>query len=216
MGGPSLGGKVCYEIAQQLVAAGEEPALVVMWDTMAPGFPRTKSALGWIRDKVKQVRDEGIANSVARIANRALGRSAPRGYANYEPEELAQPYGASVKKVVEANQRASRSYDVKPYPGVITMFRAKQQPDWRGMDFSDLTNGWGRFAKRVDVEIVDSVHQFMFDEPAVLELAAKFKVCLHRAQQRQAMRASRVSTLGGKVSRLSNPPPPPSTLPRSE
>jgi thioesterase domain-containing protein len=185
-----------------------------MFDTMAPGFPHTKSPVGWLRDKVKQARDEGIRSSAARFAKRALGLGAPRGYVNYEVEELEQPFAASVKKVVEANQQASRSYEVKPYPGVIAMFRAKQQPDWRGMDFSDLTNGWGRFAKRVDVEVVDSTHQFMFDEPAVRELATKFKACLHRAQQRQVMRASRVSTMGGRVSRLSSPALSPATARR--
>jgi len=122
-----------------------------------------------------------------------------------------------LKRSIHSSAFASRAYETKPYAGVITMFRAKQVPDWKGMDFSDLTNGWGRFVQRVDVEVVDSTHQFMFDEPAVRELATKFKACLHRAQQRQLMRASRISTMGGRISRISNPPPAPTTVrPRSE
>jgi aspartate racemase len=209
IGGPSLGGKVCYEIAQQLVAGGEEPGMVVLFDTFAPGFPETKAPIRWLRDKLAHALEDGWKNSAARLGQRLLGRATPRGYVDYQAAELDERFGATLRKVIGANQRASRSYEPQPYPGVITLFRASQQPNWPGMDFSDLTNGWKRFAARVDVEVVDATHQHMFDEPAVQELVRKFSACQQRAYQRTALRVSRISTMGGTPTRVSDPSIPP-------
>jgi thioesterase domain-containing protein len=204
LGGPSLGGKVAYEIAQQLIAAGEQPALVVMFDTYAPGFPRAKPRLRWLRDKVGQAFELGLKNSVLHFGQRLLGQGAPRGFADYAGNAKLDPAANErLQLVVHANQTASRSYEVHPYPGTVTLFRASLQPIWPGMEFDDVTNGWDRFAERVDVEVVDTNHMRMFDEPAVRELARKFESCLGRAYQRTALRASRVSTIGGTPRRTS-------------
>ena len=181
IGGPSLGGKVCYEMAQQLTAAGEEVGLLVLFDTFAPGYPPTKPALGWLRDKLLQTRERGLRDSLRALKARVLGRHTPRGYVNYRAaEQLEGSHGDAVARVVAANQRASRSYQARPYPGTITLFRASQQPVWPGMDLSDVRNGWGKLAAHVEVETVDATHQSVFEKPAVQELARKLEARIAR------------------------------------
>jgi amino acid adenylation domain-containing protein len=215
IGGPSLGGKVAYEIAQQLLAGGERAAMVVMFDTFAPGFPSAKPALGWLRDKLGQALELGFKDAVVRAGQRLVGRHVADKADGDVPAHLKNAALAiNVRKVALASERASRSYDVQPYSGIVTLFRAGTQPEWPGMDFSDPKNGWGRYVRRVDVEVVDAEHQQIFDEPCVFDTARRFEAHLLRAHERVSMRSSRLSTMGGKRIRTGTTDPP--VAPRKE
>ncbi|MBX9602037.1 MAG: SDR family NAD(P)-dependent oxidoreductase [Bryobacteraceae bacterium] len=49
MGGSSFGGLVAYEMAQQLIAAGQRVGVVALFDTFGPGYPRQLRTVGRIR-----------------------------------------------------------------------------------------------------------------------------------------------------------------------
>lgn len=208
-GGPSFGGKVCYEMAQQLLAAGERPELVVLFDTFAPRYPEAKALLPWLGDKLAQSFREGPWRTALRAGRRLLRITAPRGYADYlAAEGLDDSSGSALQRVIAANQKASRRYVVKPYAGTICLFRAQQKPDWPGMDFSDETNGWGRYAQHVEVEHIDSNHQQLFEEPAVRELAKKFSARHRRALAEMGAQSASHGLLPGafvRPSELSSP-----------
>jgi thioesterase domain-containing protein len=165
IGGFSLGGTVAYEIAQQLIARGEAPAMVAMFDTFAPGFPNNKRPLVWLREKLADARRRGLRSSVRRYSQR---------FHDQEAQAALRKFGPELQDVIRANRYASRSYKVRPYRGIVTMFRAGDVPDWAGRDFSDLTNGWSKHASHVDVEVIDATHNSLFADPAVQALARRF------------------------------------------
>ncbi len=49
LGGSSFGGLVAYEMAQQLLALGERVAIVALFDTFGPGYPKQMRPAGRIR-----------------------------------------------------------------------------------------------------------------------------------------------------------------------
>lgn len=171
IGGFSLGGTIAYEMAQQLVARGEEPGMVAMFDTFAPGFPYNKPLLPWLREKLADARQRGFKSSMRRYSQR---------FHDQEAADALKKFGPELQDVIRANRYASRTYKIKPYRGVVTMFRAADVPYLPGRDVSDLSNGWSKHA-HVDVEVIDATHNSLFGEPAVRCLAQRFLERFHRA-----------------------------------
>ena len=184
-GGPSFGGRIAYEIAQRLRARGETVAMLAMLDTWAPGFPKRHRFDRWLLEKIPQYLGEWRTKLLRRVFTRVL-RLEKFGHAHYkaldEPHSVRAHLGASIRNVIEANERASRNYKTKPYSGKITLLRASILPNWRGVDFSDTTNGWSQFAESVDVRPVNCRHQHILDHPALDEVVEVFRERLQAAQ----------------------------------
>ena len=172
LGGPSFGGTVAFEMAQQLVRAGQQVAVLALFDTFGPGYPDSKDMparvadhfghlfrLTW-RQRLDYVRE--------RLNSRLAGRD--QRWKKYDVQE-AEAHGQlvdAVRQVIDANYRASTAYAERPYPGRVQLFRALHRPVFPGKTFSDPTNGWHRVALRgVDVIEVDCTHQTIMDEPGV-------------------------------------------------
>jgi amino acid adenylation domain-containing protein len=192
LAGPSLGGEVAYEIARRLTAMDQRVALVAMFDTYAPGFPAHKRLSGRISDHLRKFRkldwSERADYVRQRVAWRLHGRE--HGFKPYELEAGdADEVVGDVMRVVRANQRASAAFAVLPWEGRVQVFRARDIPDWPGLDYSDETNGWRRFARGgVDVFRVEGNHRFMMDEPAVSDAGRQLRECLEAARAREARR----------------------------
>jgi len=174
VGGPSFGGRIAYEVAQQLMAAGDDVRVLAIFDAWPPGYPRRTRLDRWLMDKIPEYVQRLRRGSVRETVGRLLRRD-KFGYAHYRALEGAGvrtgSLNDSIRRVIEANERASRRYRFKRYPGTVTIFRANQTPSWIGVDFSDPTSGWSRWAKSCVVIGVDCAHQFIMDEPAVAQVA---------------------------------------------
>ena len=174
LGGPSFGGRIAYEVAQQLVAAGDDVRVLAIFDAWPPGYPRRTRLDRWLMDKIPEYVQRLRRGSLRETAGRLLRRD-KFGHAHYRALEGAGvrtgSLNDSIRRVIEANERASRRYRFKSYPGTVTFFRANQMPPWIGVDFSDPTSGWSRWAKSCAVIDVDCAHQFIMDEPAVAQVA---------------------------------------------
>jgi thioesterase domain-containing protein len=182
LGGFSGGGIAAYEMAQQLIAAGEEVGLLVMLDTPLPYNPpltvrdRVQIQLDRLREKGPGYLKEWATNRIAWEKER---RRRARG-----PEVPAEE-GTLHSTVVEAAfYRALDRYEVRPYPGVITLYRPKLTPlHVFGPDrqinvdrrFIYHDNGWGPWCERVDVTEVPGDHDSMVLEPAVRVLASHLR-----------------------------------------
>ena len=59
IGGGSFGGIVAFEMAQQLYAQGAEPALLVLFDTSAPGSVQRVGTTEKLRGFWQRVQDQG-------------------------------------------------------------------------------------------------------------------------------------------------------------
>ncbi len=184
LGGYSFGGIVAYEIAQQLIAQGEEVALLALFDTWAKGYPRM---LPWALRLPLHLRRMAamrpaemrsyLSGKVRSLACKAAGRARPAP--SPRVEAAIAPVATTAEDVAAINHRAARAYEPRPYPGRLVVFRASQVPDWLGVRFDDPALGWGDLVARgAEVLHVPGAHLSLFDGPHVAALAEALRTCL--------------------------------------
>ena len=191
LGGFSGGGITAYEIAQQLIAAGEEIALLVMLDTILPVTPalttgdRAKIQMIELKKKGPQYfaewADKRMKWEVERIRKRLGG----------DEEHSATPQFQN--DTIEAAFRAALPlYDLKPYAGRVVLFRPKLDKRWvlgpdrfvnseRAFVYED--NGWGQHVAQIDVYEVPGDHDSMVLEPNVRIVAGRMRKFLDDAEE---------------------------------
>ena len=182
--GLSFGGIVAYEIARQLEVAGEQIALLVLFDTWAPGYNQGTDASGRalpsklyrtlryrigfhrenlsvcpdIRARLAYVRErsERLKNQLASgpLAKQGRGRQA-------NPAELGLPEVFEAEK--QAELRALRAYDPGCYGGAAYLFRARLQSGLQ----PETSLGWARLVRKLKVVEVPGTHYSLLDEPCV-------------------------------------------------
>lgn len=186
LGGFSGGGITAYEMAQQLLEAGQEVALLAMLDSSVPhppvlsvnerarilwqrvhrrGWPAVSD---WARDKLRY--------ELKRIQKRRHGE----GHRPQPTEFRSEEIGAAFRRALER-------YTVRPYPGVVTLFRPRLEivhvlkagrVTNAKREFVLPDNGWAAHAGRLDVIEVPGNHDSMVLEPNVRVLAARLQKCI--------------------------------------
>src|SRR5262249_31494896 len=150
----SFGGKVAFEMAQILRRRGEQVALVAMFDTWGPDYPRFRvgrvlQAAGWLYRRVEhhvgsvfllpphqragylRAKTAKAGREIIDFIRLTLSRVRPSAHAG---DAMAAPVDEGFIA------RASRAYRPRFYPGTVILFRSRQQP--LGI-VSDPTLGWG-------------------------------------------------------------------------
>jgi len=188
LGGFSGGGIAAYEMAQQLLAEGEEVGLLVFLDTPLP-----KSDPLTLADKVKLQRSFLSQNGPKYLADWAVNRVKwefeKRDRTRWDaPAEAGAMHS---ERIGAAFWRALDRYQAKAYRGRITLYRPKLTPFHvlgpdrmigEGRRFIYHDNGWGRFAESgVDVTEVPGDHSGMVLEPNVRVLAAHLRTAIDSA-----------------------------------
>lgn len=212
LGGYCLGGTIAYEVAQQLHTAGEETALLALFDTVnwhkVPLNVWNKSFLLFQRlifhaaaflEADSRGKRQLLAGKFYDLRKRIpvwsgklLGKVSRRSMA-----------GAMVlANVWEANERASDLYVPRPYPGFVTDFRPSRQ--YRALDEPELK--WERLAKGGQrVVLIRGYPAVMLLEPYVRELAVMLKACIDEAILRNESGASAEGPAGSVSLRVEAP-----------
>ena len=175
--GLSFGGLVAYEMAQQLVAAGESVNLVGMLDTWQPGYmQQVRTEIPWrvrILHRLRMARLNTSKLSLRQTVRYTLGRMKGR-VLRLIYLRIGQSGGVSLpgsmRRVRDINLMAGVRYVVKPYAGRITLFRAQDEKD------SSLPRdlGWLHYAHGgVDIVPLPGDHGQVLSEPNVTYLAEK-------------------------------------------
>ncbi|WP_375341428.1 amino acid adenylation domain-containing protein [Lyngbya sp. CCY1209] len=184
LAGMSFGGRVAFEIAQQLTAAGCQVGLLIMFDTTAPGaikylppqhrisghlqrllrrgpgylWERVKYRLGWLR---RQRRSRQVTAELTRQRNLSIA-----------DQNLA---------IEAANLEAMKAHVPRPYAGQITLFRAADRQAGLGRTI-DPQLGWEELALGgVDIIEVPGHHLSILTEPNVKILAEKLRDRIDRS-----------------------------------
>jgi thioesterase domain-containing protein len=197
LAGSSFGGYVAYEMAQELLAQGQEVAFLGLIDTHGPGYPRLlpgttaltrqfnrwrfRTELHW--GNLRVATSQGRLNYVCSKAHRLSAdlrkqlRKRVRVLAR-RMELLTLPQ--ALKEVRQAGREASARYVPKDYPGRVVLFRATDQP--YGI-YPDPTLGWGTLITG-GLEIIDipGHHGAIIREPRVGALAKELNACLLTSQ----------------------------------
>ncbi|HKB24495.1 MAG TPA: amino acid adenylation domain-containing protein, partial [Methylomirabilota bacterium] len=172
LAGWSFGGLVAFEMARQLVAEGDEVALLALLDTSAPtavaraahGDERNLPAF---REGLDRLDSE---EQLGRFMTTVMGLDAV-------PEDLGLPEIGRARRLWSANLRATLSYEPEVFPHRITLFRAAHGRP------KDPTLGWADFMSApVEVHEVPGDHYTMLAQPHVGVLAARLRDGLRRAQ----------------------------------
>jgi thioesterase domain-containing protein len=208
LGGLCVGGVVAFEMAQQLRAQGEVVALVALLDSAVVNFRRNKLLWWWsfLRNLPRNLSSWVIGSlqlsrlqwlslirlkiMIAKARLRSVLRFPDEGShqdgSSSRIEELAELFQFSERhrKVAQVQHQAMRKYQPRPYPGRLTLFRARMQPFFSS---HDPKNGWGRLAVGgLEVKVVPGNHLGMLQEPHVKALAEHLRDCLDRAQTESA------------------------------
>ena len=183
LAGGSMGGIIAFEMAQQLIAAGQKVAFLGLIDTSA--------------DYGERCRREALEGWRTKLRNRMAGRSwrqrlAVLGEAVASRKQklvrrwkasLARRIGAEIPHAdryagIEAvNRKAYEQYAVRPYPGSVVLFRASEQPT--AMDRRPML-GWDQLVEAVEVVPVTGSHVGLVEVP---EMAPRLQEALAAAQE---------------------------------
>jgi len=185
LAGHSLGGLIAFEMAQQLSRAGQDIALLALFDTRHPsvmvrGLFRPERELYRLvyRAKKSMRRREEISEvgwqeyfrshvqkELGRL-RRKVGKFIPALAANQERKTDEQQLRSQF-------MAARRKYQPAVFPGKLTLFRASDQEEYGNQGFE---LGWsGLAAKGIDVYQIPGDHRTLMLEPQVSELAEQLK-----------------------------------------
>ena len=197
LGGYCLGGLLAFEAAQQLSAAGEEVALVVLIQTMNPTYARFSPDLtvfqrGWFRTtkrvdlELEYLRQKGPTHifercrrtwDIARARTAiAFDNSTGNGHGQLERRSMAY----TLEMLAIEHEKARMRYVPRLYGGPVILFRASKQLS--GL-MTDYTLGWRELLDG-DLEIceVPGHQETMLGEPNVSHLAEKLTAHLRAIQ----------------------------------
>ncbi|MGA9966029.1 MAG: amino acid adenylation domain-containing protein [Terriglobales bacterium] len=166
LGGFSFGGWIAYEMAQQLQAQGEEVGLIALFDTYPFRLrPVTSSLLSFFRIPTQQQLMYVLPKTIKKgIRRRIVWVGLPR----------------AIKNVLRACYEAERQYQLRPYSGRVTLFRATEAltPE------NDPHARWRELARGgVEIQEIEGHHADIILEPQVRITAAKLRACLERARR---------------------------------
>ena len=194
LAGASFGGLIAYEMATQLITAGEKVGLLGLFDTGNPAYYRDLSfgqslqfqAL-YVVDRIRLyarrlfkgetwqlIRD--LARSIGSRASYIFFRVAQRFYGWSQ-----KPLPDALRDNVKMFSAVGQAFTPKPYSGELTLFRAKGRTAEYG---SNLSLGWNEIVSGgVRVINVPGDHMTILEEPFVWDLVEELRTCLHRSIQ---------------------------------
>jgi len=179
LGGYSFGGMIALEMAQQLIAQGEAPPLVILFDTFCShhqgngnGFSRKLELFSSSLFKMLGTSGPQRRAYFSRIA------TVPARAVHWGLHVATLP--SMVRKVRKACLSAVKHYMPKAYPGRVILFRSNREP-LGGL--SDPYAGWGEYVTNgLEVCELKSNHDNMLLEPQVRIVAEQLRASLNEAQ----------------------------------
>jgi thioesterase domain-containing protein len=182
LGGYCLGGLVAFEIAQRLLAEGQEIEYLGLIETYLPGSLRRKPKLG-TSGLLRSAAGYGLRNRPGRGLVRDAAWAFKKVFLKccsavwYRICGLAQGYYDKRNRAVPrffrnemvALNLAQSSYRPKPYPGAVYIFKAATTSPWLEIEPS---LGWSEFVRgEIRTREVPGDHTSMYEDPQVTEFA---------------------------------------------
>ena len=175
--GYSLGGKIVYEMAQQLSRAGQELALLAMLDCAGPGYPKRASFVVRACLHLRHGLALGPAQAWRYLAERVWNlrkyvvRIRPKLFDG--DAEASMPPGQAMQQSADAVDRARARYVPTFYPGTVLLVRAEVRPSYLGVIDDDPEMGWGPLVGGgVRLESLGSGHVQMLNPESARALAS--------------------------------------------
>jgi amino acid adenylation domain-containing protein len=193
--GHSSGGVIVFEMACQLVEQGETVGLLALldcdpntgktrhplssnWDSLKASFHRARVEFAETKLGIREFVAFKTAYQRIKIKNWLAARSHRLGRVRaWLPHAVAAPLLGTEGYHLSL---AVRDYQLRPYPGNVTMFIARDEPGSR----SEPESGWaGAFLGACETQIVPGTHYTMLVRPQVISLAREIVQRLARHVQ---------------------------------
>jgi thioesterase domain-containing protein len=170
LAGASFGGVLAYEMAQQLRAVGERVELLALFDTDLPRAERLRP-IRWAKTHLSTAYRHGVGYLTSRLVRGLFGRRP-----SVAGPDAASAQAQALSARIQAYQAATALYDqvIRPYPGVVTLFRAEVRNDFAGYDV-DPTLGWSGLVHTVDIQPIDATHLGILSRPHVEDIAVTLR-----------------------------------------
>lgn len=200
LGGFSSGGAVALEMAQQLHCAGQRVELVAVIDTSPPSVKPAMGRLSprflarFLANLPRWLVHDLFNDDFLKVCRRVTGRlgSLCRSLFTRKPAgngttlNFNRVFGTSSLpdrrlRFIQTVYTGWRTYQAQPYPGRITLLRARVLPLMCRL--SDQF-GWEEIADDVDVFILPGTHATITAEKNAAGLAAALLNCIDRATGR--------------------------------
>lgn len=169
LGGYSFGGWIAFEMAQQLLAEGEETEMLVF---LGSGIPLSVSHpshftmvdfLGQYMKDFNRIMIQPFFSPEQRMAMDSSGMG-----------KLSAP----LMRVFSAHIQAVLFYEPHPYSGKVIIFETMEQEYFAPLD---PKRGWGRLSlQEVETHRISGNHLSMLDEPHIHEVAKYLNEILHQ------------------------------------
>ena len=179
LGGLSFGGKVAYEMAQQLHAAGEETALVALFDSAANPTERGRDGggqLAWDASPATRKQIGHLVQGARRRAIRAAKRVLLRYYL-WRGQSLPDTFGLRNFYFYPMHSKANRAYVPKPYPGSVVIISREGGTQLHQNTWEALAAGG------CEIYEIEGGHHDLMREPHVSVLAEHLQAHLNRADK---------------------------------
>jgi len=198
LGGYSFGGMIALEMAQQLIAQGEEPPLVVLFDTFCspPQTNGVSRKLGSLSSPLLKMLGTSGSERWAYLSRVA---TAPLRAIQWGLHVATLP--SRVRKVRNACISAVKYYMPQAYPGRVILFRSNGEP-LGGL--SDPYAGWSEYVTNgLEICEVKSNHDNMLLEPQVRFVAEQLRALLNEAQAAEENRQPQTIKAADESAQLS-------------
>ena len=183
LSGWCYGGIIAFEMAHQLIEAGESVAPLLLIETPAPEpslvnvsyyIRRVRCAASmspslwstYLREKFRYY--FGFKKLLEQRFKRADSDTGANAVAVDDHNRLVD----QLERVYFANLNALKHYKPRPYPGKVILFNANQQDPAL---VHDPLYGWPAMAKGVEAHVIPGTHDTILMEPNVRVLAAKMQ-----------------------------------------
>jgi thioesterase domain-containing protein len=172
LAGHSSGGIIVYEIACQLLQAGERLGLVALIDTNLPGIrPR---ASPWERARIHARNFAGAADLPKRIAylRARLERLFVKTIRSTPLLEPAARAGLIPDDRMLLSELLLDTYVPPVLDAPLALFRAARRPPYERLD---PLQAWNRYAREIDVVDIPGDHWPLVFDPQARELARRIR-----------------------------------------
>lgn len=193
LGGGSFGGYLAYEMALQLIAAGKEVSLVALFDLdagkktdfMTSGIKQLVGVQLLAKRFIKRAavlaksdKEERKSYFEARKKIKEVGELESWLDINNATEIIGEEAATYFRRVEEACYEALLQYKIKPYPGDLVLFRARD--GYYNIEY-DTSLGWKYVAQgEVSVITVPGDHNTIFEADHVEALAESLNKILDK------------------------------------
>jgi acyl transferase domain-containing protein/thioesterase domain-containing protein/acyl carrier protein len=175
LGGYSGGGVIAYEMAQQLRAAGEHTATLVMLDTFHPGTVPRKPTLA---ERLLELRQGGRGYLAFTLKRHVIYPWEVHRIRRLSSQGAPVPIELREVHLTHAFNEACGRYQPKPYPERVTLYRAQAIDACFNHVGPKL--GWDNLIARLDVVAVPGDHASLVKGPNAAVLTQHLKKLLQR------------------------------------